>query len=33
MDTDTVFFLEFDAKNNRNSNRNFEHQGNLMKIG
>ena len=32
MDTDTVFF-EFDAKNNRNSNRNFEHRGNLMKIG
>ena len=27
MDTDT-FFLQFDVKNNRNINSNFEHQGN-----
>ena len=27
MDTDTIF-LQFDVKNNRNINGNFEHQGN-----
>ena len=27
MDTDTIF-LQFDVKNNRNVNSNFEHQGN-----
>ena len=27
MDTDTIF-LQFDVKNNRNINSNFEHQGN-----
>ena len=27
MDTETIF-LQFDVKNNRNINSNFEHQGN-----